>query len=437
MATSSQFEPVAQSKLDIFKKTKVQVTQVGYERITLSPHNAITPSSKRIQFRHPGKNTDYYRYMGHIYLDIDFSITTPTGAAVDESLEAGVINYWNQTCIDSIDIKLNDVYITRNTQNYPLRSIIEAYMTGNKLDADGRLAAAGFYMDGGDDVKADTTTNPGFKSRFELFKGGQPVCSVGKLHTDIGRTELFLPNGLDLDIVINLKNDDFILMSKATHAGIFNLKDASLHIEICHINPAVLTAHARVFQDHNAIIPFQHVEVRTENVPKGANTVSLDNIITGPLPTVIIVGLMDNQDLAGSRLTNSLCFKHYSLTELIFRVNGRPYLISPMDYESNPKLYTPGYQSLLCATGQIRSNESCLIDYTRYPHGFALYGLDLSADGESGSQGTHTSMQRVGNLGITAKFKTAPANAVTFVFYCLWEGCTIEIDKFRNVFVSY
>ena len=124
-------------------------------------------------------------------------------------------------------------------------------------------------------------------------------------------------------------------------------------------------------------------------MPKGATTVELDNIITGPLPTVVIVGHIDNQDLARSRLTNSLCFKHYSLTDLTCRVNGRPYIIAAMDYERVTKVYNPGYQSLLCATGLIRSNESCLIDYTRYPHGFALYGLDLSADGESASQ-AHT-----------------------------------------------
>ena len=78
-------------------------------------------------------------------------------------------------------------------------------------------------MDGGDNVEADSTTNSGFNARLDLFKGAQLVCTVGNIHTDICRTELFLPNGLDLDVVINLQNDDFILMSKATHTGVFDL----------------------------------------------------------------------------------------------------------------------------------------------------------------------------------------------------------------------
>lgn len=437
MATSAQFEPVLQSKLDFFKKSRVQVTQVGYERIFLQPHNAVTAKTKRIVFRHPGKNTDYYRFMGHMTLDLDMKVADSAGAAIAADKEAGLINYFNQTCIDSVEIKLNETYITKNTRNYAYRSYIEALMSGNKLDAEGALAAAGFYLDEGNDVKADKADNSGFLKRFNLVKGATSVCTIGRLHTDIGRTELFLPNGLDLEVVITLNPDKFTLMCKADNTGEISLVSASLGIEICHINPAVLTAHARVFQDSNCVIPFQHVEVRTESVASGLKSVQLDNIVSGPLPSVILMGMVENNQIGGNILQNSLAFKHLDLSTVTFNVNGRPMGVGVFDFKSTPMKYAAAYQSLLASTGLLRSNESCLISYDKYPHGYTLIGVDLSTDGESAANHTHTSMQRVGNVGATISFDTNLATAVTFIFYCLWEGCTLEIDKFRNVFVSF
>lgn len=438
MSSSALYEPVAQAKLDIFRKNRIQVTQIGFERVYLSPHNAVHTNSKQVIFKHLGKNTDFYRYLSDIYLDIDFTLANADGTAVDATKEAALINYFNQTCIESVDIKLNDTYITRNTRNYPLRAYIESLLTTNStLTEKGQLAAAGFYMDAGADLKADSAANSGFKKRLDLLSGGKLCCTIGRLHTDIGTSELFLPNGLDLEVIINFVPDAFLMMSKADHDGVLKMLGCNLCVEICHINPEVINAHSKVFQDTNCHIPFQHVEVRTESVAKGLTTVQLDNVINGPLPSVILLGICDNAALAGQKTSNPLIFKHYNLQSVIFNVNGRPHTIAPFNYTATPKQYSAGYQSLLAATGLLRRGESCLITFENYPQGLALLGLDNTADGDAATHGTHSSLRRVGNIGVTANFGSALTDSVTFCFYCLWENCAIEIDKFRNVFVSF
>lgn len=59
MATSAQFRPVLKNELDIFHPRSVQVTQTGYETIPLKPINNVDSYSKRLEFYHPGRGTDF------------------------------------------------------------------------------------------------------------------------------------------------------------------------------------------------------------------------------------------------------------------------------------------------------------------------------------------------------------------------------------------
>jgi hypothetical protein len=197
-----------------------------------------------------------------------------------------------------------------------------------------------------------------------------------------------------------------------------------------------MTGQARAFQDHNAIIPIQHCEVQAITVAKGQRFVSLDNVFSGRLPSLILVAMVDNTAYAGDMKSNPLCFKHYSLTDLIVSVNGTQHKIGPLNFDAASNLHVLGYHQLLKATGLLYQTESPIISLDRFKHGACLLAVDLSAEGASSGQGTHSSLAPVGNVRIEANFAAALPDAVSFIVYSLRDGGVIEIDKNRSVYVA-
>lgn len=437
MSTSSQFVPVLKSELDFFKPRAVQTSQVGYETIALKPINSIGPSSKRIEFFHPGKSSDFFRKISHTFLHFKFAILQKDGATAVETAKAySFINYLGQTLISSIEVQLNGVTVSRNADNYAYRAFIETLLGNNKLDTDCHLASSGFAVDVGEKVDVYHSSNTSLTSRNALISDKKEVEFISRLHGDLFNSHLYLPNGIDLAVNINLNSDLFILMSdEAAPNCQFYLRDVTLYTEICHINPAILAAQAKTFQDHNAIIPLQHVEVQTFTVAAGARHVALDNVFTGRLPSIIVIGMTPNAAFAGDLKKNPLCFKHLDIDHMTLSVNGVQHKVGPLDFDNN--LNIMGYHDLLKATGLLDQSDAPLITLDRYRHGYCLFGFDLSAEGEGAGAGTHSSLQPVGNVRVEATFKNDLAAAITFIVYSVKEGGALEIDKNRSVFVSF
>lgn len=438
MATSSQFIPVVKSELDFFKPKAVQTSQVGYETILLKPLNSVGPTSTRIEFLHPGRGADFYRNLSHTYFYIKFQVTKKSkeSEAVTED-KYSVINYLGQTLIHSIEVQLNGTAVTRNSDNHAYRAYIESLLSCNKLDAECHLASAGFGVDGGKKVNEFDTANNALVERSKMVNKGKSVEFISKLHGDVFNSNLYLPNGIDLAVNINLNGSAFTLItSETTPDASLRILDCGLYTEICHINPAVMTAQARAFQEHNAIFPLQHAQVQAVTVAKGQRFVNIDNIFSGRLPSLILVALTDNTAFAGDMKTNPLCFKHYNLTDITISVNGIQHKIGPLDFSEDSNSHVMGYHQLLKATGLLYQSEAPILTLDRYKHGCCLFAADLSAEGSSAANGTHSSLSPVGNVRIEANFSTALSDAVTFIIYSVREGGVLEIDRNRSVFVS-
>lgn len=442
MATSAQYLPVAKSELDIFRPRAVQLTQSGYETIPLQPINSVSVTSKRLEFFHPGKNTDFFRNMANTFFYIKFKICQPDGNPLATGKDVAPINYVGQTVIKTLDISLNGTQITRNTGNHAHRAMIDTLLTSDQGHALGHLSAAGWRIDTGTgaEIKGfDKTNNKGLAERLALVANGKAVELISKLHIDIGNSHKYLPSGLDLAINIDLNSDAFILMadSGVVAADVeFHLISATLYTEICHINTPTATAIERVFMDRNAVIPIQTREVHAINVGKGLTSISVDNIITGKLPSIMIIGFIENAAHGGTLASNPFCFVHGSLRSLNVVVNGVQHPLGPFDFETN-KNYVRGYHSLMTAAGLLAQGESSLITFESYSQGFALFGIDLSPTGTAASDGSHSSPSQVGNVRLEVLFNNAPSEALTMIVYTLHEGGSIEFDRVRNVYVSF
>lgn len=440
MATSAQMLPVLKPELDIFRPRQVQVSLDSVETLFLKPINSYNARSKRLEFYHPGKGSDYYRNLANTYFYFKFKLTKPDGSALDTTKKAAVVNYIGQTIISSLEIMLNNTVITRNTDNYPYRAYLEALLGSNENDAACHLAAGGFYIDTGkgkEITEYDEAKNLGLASRLAWAGTGSEVEVISRLCTDIGRSRLYVPSGLDLHINLNLAPDPFILMAPSTTTAsdvVFSLVDATLYTEIVYVSELSETGIERTLLDRNAIYPLQNIEVHSVNVSANQKHVSIDNLFTGKLPSVLLVAIVENDVQAGNMAKNSFVFRHFGLTNLNIYVNGTQHALGPFDFEKGNCVL--GYHSMLKAAGLLFHGESPMVTLERYRNGFSLFGFDLSPEGCAASHGTHTSVPRVGSIRLEALFSKAPTVPTTFLIYSNREGGSIEFDKMRNVYLS-
>ena len=165
---------------------------------------------------------------------------------------------------------------------------------------------------------------------------------------------------------------------------------------------------------------------------RGANRGDLSepNLVNGVLPKKVVIGLVDTDAFNGDYQKNPFNFKHFNVNYVAMRRNGQsiPFEALDLNYKSDETFL--GYFTIMQSLGlwgKDRSNNIHPIN--DFPHGFALYGFDLSPDG---SDGSNFNLIKEGNLSLTLRLQKPAAVSITIVCYMEFETI-LEIDRDRNI----
>ncbi|XP_037912047.1 uncharacterized protein F54H12.2-like [Hermetia illucens] len=171
-------------------------------------------------------------------------------------------------------------------------------------------------------------------------------------------------------------------------------------------------------------------------LPANTFSLSLDNVVIGQLPNLLVFGMVDNEAYTGKRSNNSYNFKHNNLTRFNLSVNGVQVPDQPLefDFSNETPVSTRGYLSLFKGTGIHYSDRDHQISRKFFDNGAFLLAFDLTPDNSYNS--TCGSLLNQGTIRIEGRFKDALKKSVTCVVYAECDS-SIEIDKARNVFTSY
>ena len=195
-----------------------------------------------------------------------------------------------------------------------------------------------------------------------------------------------------------------------------------------NIAPHILEAHAKTIQNYTIKFPVKHVEMKY--FPKGASRSDLSeqNIVSGPLPTKIIIGLVNSEAFKGKITKNPFNFEPFGATSVVLRQNGLPIPYEELSLDYTHNRYQDGYFSLLQACGSIFSNNSPGISYENYKNGYTLYGFDLGVSKEDVCH----DLIREGKISLNIKLSAASTHGITIVVYLEYNN-VIEIDKEGHV----
>ena len=60
------------------------------------------------------------------------------------------------------------------------------------------------------------------------------------------------------------------------------------------------------------------------SIPENQTSITFDNIFTGALPDLVVVGLVSDADLAGGYQRNSLNYQNFCVNRIELKRNGTP-----------------------------------------------------------------------------------------------------------------
>jgi hypothetical protein len=285
--------------------------------------------------------------------------------------------------VSRVVFDINGIEVTNTGGNHAHRAHIENLCTSASYRAD-QLSVSGWVEDYGE---PDDPKNTSYIARKALVAESKSVFVQGRLHFDMANQDKLLPSMIDLALSIHRNDDKFILVNfDDDKEYAVRVKSLRWYVDVWELNEGMSATIESKLSNEMAKFAFKKTEVRNFNIPTGRKDAPEAAIITGILPTRIIIGLVSGAGYRGDFKRSAHNFQHFNLRNINVefgeeQIPLRPYMLN---YAADD--YCRAFVDFYDAIGLRGKNHSTGIDYARYKNGFCLYGFRLSpVDPESGS----------------------------------------------------
>lgn len=429
----------SKSELDLFSEPPLQTSVLSTTEVAYKPLNALGDDPSVIEFACLGHG-DTYRDLSSIYLRLQVRLmkARPDTKHTDDS--SSVVNNIMHSLFRQVNVYLNGVPISQSNMDYGYRAYFENLLNYGQDATSTHLDSVGWALDNGEmDAIEKSGDNGGLNQRKSRFKNSHPIELYGRIHADMFNQHRLLLNNVDLRVTLSIENPAFYVQEKADGSSYIKFESITMYMNHVQINPDVLLANEMKLSQTPASYPYKRVEVKAYTVPSGGLSLSLDNVVIGQLPNLILFAMVDNDAYTGTRALNPFNLKHNEITEYHLLINGVQTPNEPYAFDfstaDQPATSTRGYQSLFKDTGIHYFDRGHQISKKFFDKGCFILATDLTAD-RSTESGACGNLLNQGTVRIEARFKKALAKAVTVLIYAEYDSI-IKIDKNRNVYTRF
>lgn len=434
------------SELDLFSSNPMQLSVIESRENVYSPLSSLDNASV-IQFHVPG-SSEYYTDLNNIYLRVKLQILKADGGVYKEtkdgsnppiytekrSEQPGLINNTLHSLFKTLRVSLNGT-VVNEIQNYHVKSYIDALLNFSNDQQNTSLITQGFAKDTKDQFDKVAGENSGLLTRKHRMDNSVIFELYGRLNADIFNQPKLLMNGVSMDILLTLESLPFLLLESPDKTSIIKFHEANLHVRHVKVNPQfALDTYKMLHTGRNAIYPFTRSEIKTYTVPKGLNSVELNNVFNGLQPTNFVMCMVENEAWTGNKGKNPYNFAHFNCKTITFNLNGVPVQPSPLDHTfASLGGFSRTYAEFLKACGAYLTEKTGLIEPEDYRKGYFLVPVNLSPR-QILDENLCDEIHREGSFGINLVFNSPLPSSVTIIIYAEYNE-TLKIDKNMNVIV--
>jgi len=331
-------------------------------------------------------------------------------------------------------VYLNDTQITPTSNMYAYRAYLERLLCTSKEFNKTQAALAGYFKEE-DPASTNEAGTDSYAKRHTMSAKSLEFEVLGRLHSDIFCSGAYLPPGVDIKVVLTRAPAAFCLHAKVAGDLRLNIHEAKLQVTRYRVQPQVSLGHIHMWEnDKVANIHMNRVDVKSYGLATGTQNHVNENLITGELPSRIVVALVRSNNVIGTITTNPFLFDGFNLSKIGMYVNSDSNECRELNLDFNPTA-PKGVRIKEAVHNIYRSlgidNQDCAIDFTvedfiKYK-ALYVYDIDPTADGISPA--------RYGSIKIELKFSAATANPITVLVYTETPS-VLHIDKTKNVFFA-
>ena len=324
---------------------------------------------------------------------------------------ASTINNYIHSQFSNIEYSLQGVEFSDSTRgSYPYIAYLQTLLSYNIGAKKQSCKLAGWIKDTAEEFdevdkneKTDTSskkcTNDGYKERAELFCNDDYFDFRVKLLIDLCNIDQYLIPGISIRIILTKATDEFSLLSSDT-SNTLTSDLQNLHITIDNLRPTneYLQKFNTLLSKSDAKYIFDKNILRFYTYSPGISDLSTYNVISSThIPSMIFVGIVEDEAVSGDLKKNPFNFKHANVRECYLQINGvnLPLIPTPLDIAN--KQTNMMYSQFLEAVGILDKNTDIGLTKKDWLGGNFILAFDLNPD-KCGNFHYHTAKSGILNL---------------------------------------
>lgn len=429
---SSDNQDIAQPmELSLFASP---TNQVAVEKVYFTearPISSIGVSDTPIEIVVSGSGAEYIDFK-RSKLYVKARILKADGSTMAANEKTGIVNLPLQSMFSQMDVYLNNMLVSFNTNNYPWKAYLKTLLFSGKDELYSQKQSELFYKDEGNinDANAYNGGNAGLVMRYAYTQQSKVFELEGNLMEDIFDTDKYLINGVDVYIKLFRSSAPFVIISaNSTPAYKIELLDVVYKVAKVRVDPGVLLNHSKQIETTPVKYTLTRNELKMNTIPKGSTEFYWDNIFPQAIPDRIVVGLVDQKAVNGDYTTNPFNFEHMGLTYVGIYINGESVPGRPLKTDFSAGLYSDAFVRLFEASGKWSNDAGLIISRDDFGKGYSLFVFTVDPCGFGDE---YLNLIRRGNTRLELKFKQATRKAVNAIVFATFSSL-LEIDKSRDI----
>jgi hypothetical protein len=429
--------------LGTFINDSTELTSSGLDVFSVPPVDTILKEGKTVYYYPVTSVTDSGPYEFQIIRDPEHFIHLPLtrlegeleikkadGTAVAAEDKCSVANLFPQTIFKQVECELNGTEVCDlSTPTYAYKSFFETHLTYGTSAKDTHLYCSMYHKDTPGKETATDDSNEGAKERKARTQN-QKIHFSNIIHSDFFQCHKYLIPNTDIKLKFIRNSDSFSLIGEAGKAYLIKVNNLRLMVRKIKIDPAYQQRIEAQLATTPALYNITQSKIKTFNIPAGATSLEIPNIIQGNLPRSVHIGFVSNGTFNGSINTNPFKFHHHNVNSFNIKINGVPVRSIPFTPDFTAKSGALlEYRWFMDNCGIQHENESNGITYDDFVNNTAIWNFDLTADW---CNSFHLHETKTGSMDVTVGFSTAPASPLYMIVYSCYNSA-IAIDADRNV----
>ena len=221
-------------------------------------------------------------------------LNASTNKVPDTAKIVAPVNNILHSLFESVELKLNDIPITKIAGNYPYKAYITNTLTYGANVKAAQLQTEGYYSDIAPHM-SPSNSNSGWTERNNLFRKlnkeseayKEEGCRFfGRLHLDLMSCPTGLVPGTKVDIALVRSSDDFVLMKDSSDTTNYKVKLLScfLYVPIAQLSSLTFSEIEKVLVAKSVAIHYRKIEMRQLSLIAGKEEYNSENLFPSDLP---------------------------------------------------------------------------------------------------------------------------------------------------------